>query len=423
MKQPKNPWNPQDEGDHIPIDLEWWCAEGIFKSIEDGRNWSFKVVFTCGSRRKGNNGFFVTLSDIDNNKHYSYRFYKEPDKFKHEKNKVNVECDESKINGSYPEYSMIIKDKKNNVVLDLHFKSRALPHWVLQDMTNGILPMGFGYYRYGFIPKCELTGTMKINNKKFTVSGLGYLEHVWGNWSYSNPFSTLKDMKIVIPTYFKLIQWWLSENKIKIPKSISFSSENNLLGYDWAWAVFDNGWSLFYGNIMCWISDGPATGVLYLSPDGENYWKFSNIKFHYKELRRSKKYDFYYPSILELTAFSGSKKLRLRFKMQMETHEHVKKYNKGKYWRAFVICEGPGKVDGFFLDENNKVKLKGACRIEPQRQVSVIGHNKLKIDFTIPKKGLGIDADFFSNYFKRKVNLKMHFAPKPYLKLKIKKLK
>jgi len=419
----ENLWTPQDEGDHFPVELEWWCTEGIFKSLENNKNWSFKTVFSIGKKGKEDHLFLITLFDVDQGTYYTYRFYEEPEKFKHEKNKVDVECNGSFLKGLYPDYSMHLHDKKNNIILDLKFKAETLPHWISHEITDGALPMGLGFYRYGFIPNCKLSGTMKIKDEIFTTQGKGYVEHIWGEWLYSNPLSQLKELKKTIPIYGKLGKWWLSKNKIHIPESITFCTENNPFGYDWVWAVFDNGWSLFYGNIMFWIMDGPSMGTLYLTPDRNTYLEFGKISFHYNKMRRSKNYDFYYPSDLEIIAEKGEKKLKLRFTMKTETYEHITKLTKGKYWLAFVICEAVGTVEGYYSDRKNKTKLKGACRIEPQRQISLLGHNSLKIDFLLPPKGVGIDADFNSHYLKKRIKTRLYFAPRPSFKFNMKKLK
>ena len=42
-KTEKNPWTPQDEGDHFPVMKEWWCFETLFKTIKDNRKWNLKL--------------------------------------------------------------------------------------------------------------------------------------------------------------------------------------------------------------------------------------------------------------------------------------------------------------------------------------------------------------------------------------------
>lgn len=418
-KKEKNPWTTQDEGHHYPIGLEWWCTEGIFKTIENNKNYSFKAVLSIGSADYEDYCYFLTVFDIEKNRYYTYRVYSKSDDFKFTKNRVDVGYEGSYIKGKYPNYSMLLHDKNNDIILDLKFEAETLPHWIAQEITDGMLPMGLGFYRYGFLPKCKLTGSIKIENKTLKAQGFGYVEHIWGNWSYSNPLTQIRQLKKTIPTYLKLGKWWFSKNKIKIPDTISFTNENNPFGYDWAWAVFDNGWSLFYGNIMFWIMQGPALGVLYITPDTKTYWKFGKIRFKYNQIRFSKNYDFCYPSDFEITAEEGRKSLRLRFKMETDTYEHVKKLN-GKIWSAFVICESVGVVEGYYCGGEKKTMLNGKCRIESQRQVSVFGHNKIRFDFIKPPKGFGFNAELDSHFLKRNIKTKIHLLPKFSIKLKVK---
>ena len=42
----KNPWSPQDEGDHYPVMREWWTLETLFKTLEDNRKWNLITTFS-----------------------------------------------------------------------------------------------------------------------------------------------------------------------------------------------------------------------------------------------------------------------------------------------------------------------------------------------------------------------------------------
>ena len=42
----KNPWNPEDEKEHFPCLLEWWCIISYFKTLEDEKRWSVKGSFS-----------------------------------------------------------------------------------------------------------------------------------------------------------------------------------------------------------------------------------------------------------------------------------------------------------------------------------------------------------------------------------------
>jgi hypothetical protein len=209
---------------------------------------------------------------------------------------------------------------------------------------------------------------------------------------------------------------------VQIPRSIKFSTENNPFGYDWVWALLDNGWMIFYGNMMFWIAEGPIAGTLIFSKDGKTYTEFCNVHFKYNKMQYSEKYDFYYPTELEATAIKGKEKLHLRFRMTNESREYVSRFYSGKYWLGFVICEEPGIVDGYYFDGEKEIKLSGICKIEPQRQASIIGHNSLKIDFVKPPEGVGISFDLNSHYFKKKIFTKIQLAPNPKIKINFQRI-
>jgi len=418
-KEPANPWTPEDEREHFPSTIEWWGAEAFFKSVEDNKEWSFKASFTewlTKSKKPGSN-LIITLFDLQNKKNFSYYSRNDSAKLETTKDSFNVRYGDSKMNGSYPNYKMHFRDLENKINFDIKYLAESLPHWIAQDVTNGWLPMSLGFYRYGFVPKCSLSGTMKTEDSIFNIEGRGYFEHVWGNFSYTNPLLYATGLKKTISTYSKLIGWWLSNHKIRIPESIMFCTENNPRGYDWAWALLDNGWSLFFGNILFWIMKGPAAGLLILSKDGKTYTEFCNINFEYKETRYVKEYDFYYPSKIMITAKKGKEKLSLCFNMTVKSRELLMKLTGKK--NAFFICEAPGTIEGYYFDGGKKIKLNGVCKMEPQRQISKLGHNSLKLDFLLPPKGVGIDADFNSHYLKKRITTRIHLVPHPCIKFKV----
>lgn len=414
-----NPWTDDDEREHFPTLIEWWCAEAFFKSVEDNKKWNLKVTFNEWFN-KPKIGYIsnMTLFDQVNNKHFIHYSRSDSVKLKSAKDSFNVSYDNSFMKGGFPNYEMHFSDPENDIEIDLKYLAESYPRWIAQDITNGWLPMGLGFFRYGFIPKNQLTGTMKIKDKTFTIEGTGYFEHVWGDFLYENPLTNASGLAKTIVTYAKLFGWWIRNHTIRIPSSITFSTENNPFGYDWVWALFDNGWTLFYGNLMFWIMGGPAMGSLIFSKDGKTYTEFCDITFQYKKTKYANEYDFYYPLELEITAKKGKEKLHLTFKMTNEPREYVRQFPHSKaHWIGLAVCEGPGIVEGYYSNGVETIKLSGICKIEPQRQISVIGHNKLKINFFLPPKGVGISMDFESHFFRKKITKKLQLAPSPKIKL------
>ncbi|OYT57217.1 hypothetical protein B6U70_02640 [Euryarchaeota archaeon ex4484_162] len=426
-REPANPWTADDEKEHFPSLMEWWCAEVFFKTLEDNKKWSLKASFTEWRKKKTVDAigsiFNMTLFDQDSDKYLIYCARNESEKLISDPDCFYIQYGDSFIKGLYPHYQMRFLDLENHVDIKLIYRGQALPHWVAQDITNGFLPMGLGFYRYGFIPKCEVSGTMNIKNKKFKVKGLGYFEHVWGDFSYRNPLSNPSAFKKTVSTYAKLAGWWIHHHRPSIPKTIAFSTENNPLGYDWIWALFNNGWTIFYGNILFWITEGPIAGSLILSKDGKNYTEFCNVSFRYNKVRYVKEYDFYYPSEIEMHASHGMEKLSLTSRMTVKSREYISEFPHKGYWLGLAICEAPGEIKGHYFDGRKKIKLDGICKIEAQRQISTLGHNSLRLEFLRPPKGVGISMRLKTHFFKKNLTASLQLAPTPNIRFNIHKIK
>ncbi len=423
LDKSKNPWNPDDEGDHYPIKREWWTIETIFKNLENNRKWNLKIIMSYNMETPScfyqyalfdiTSGKCIFRKDIDD----------KIDKFIHKKNEVYLQYDKTIIKGLFPKYNVHLEDEKHELFIDMDFNAISLPHWLAQDIAKGNLPFGWNFYRYGFIPNCDSKGSLKIKNKSYKIQGKGYFEHVWGEWSYQNPLQKISGSKQTILTYINLAKWWISHHKPSIPNCISFTTENNIFGYDWNWGIFDNGWSLFYGNILFWINDGPTFGVLYITPDGENYWEFRDINFHYNKLIYVKDYDIYFPSDMILTAKLGEKKVNLRFWLTTKSYEYIDSFKNDGFYKAFILSEMPGNMEGEYTDGKKTLKLQGDCKMMPLRQPSILGHNELKILFTKPPNGIGIDVVFDSHYLKKHLETGIQFKMKPKIKFNIQRLK
>jgi len=421
-----NPWTPYDEKEHSPCAIEWWCVEGFFKTLENNKRWAVKGSFT--ELYKGEYGLGMntnlTLFNLDEDTHTIYYFRDDERKLDIIEKPFTIKFKDTYIQGKYPLYKIKFKDPKNKIDLYLNYNAKAMPHWVSQDVSNGYLPMGSGFYRYGFIPRIKLDGKLIIKDKSFNIEGEGYFEHVWGNISYINPLLNISELKKSIEIYSKLVGWWIKNHKPKIPRSLVFSTENNPFGYDWVWAILDNGWSIFYGNILFFVMKGPIAGTLILTKDGEKYTEFCNVTFEYITREYSKKYDIYYPTEIRAVAKKGEEKLVLNFKNTNKISKLICpiKYRK-KIWTAFVIYEEPGEVNGYYQNGENKVSLSGKCKIEPQRHISKLGHNSVKFDFIKPPEGIGLSANFDLHYLRKKIETTLKFTPLPHFKFYFSKIK
>jgi hypothetical protein len=421
----QNIWTTEDDREHPESAMEWWALETFFKTGESDKYFSLKADFTewIVSKPKGEGSLFkFTLYDPVKDKTYFQDTRDNFNRLKSSENKFEVYFRESYIKGSYPNYEMYFKDEKNKIEVKLKYTAEAHPHWIAQEITNGWLPLGLGCYRYGFVPKGKITGSMKYEGKEYKIEGFGYFEHVWGEFTYHKLIENLRGIKKSIDVYAKHIGNLKKNIKIKIPDKLVLSNDNNPFGYDWFWAVLNNGWSLFYGNMMVWLMQGPVAGPLILTKDGVKYEEFYKANFKYNKIQHAKDYDFTYPREFQITAEKDNKKIHLKCKMTTDAREYITKFPRGKYWIGLSICEAPGTIEGYYQDEKGKTKLKGVCKIEPQRQISILGHNKLTVDFLKPPKGVGVAFDLHSHFLKKDLFINLQFAPKPKIKIKTKKL-
>lgn len=418
----KNPWTPEDEGDHYPSMKEWWCIETLFKTLEDNRKWNLKSSFAY-ELETPSCFFLYHLFDMTSKKLVARSSINDDiGKLSHKKNKVDLKYEKNSIKGLYPNYKIHIEDDKNDFTIDMTYDAKIFPHWSAQDSTNGYLPFGLDHYRYGWLLNCDLSGSLKFKGESYKIKGKGYLEKAWGNWSYSNPFQKLSGFRKTISTYGNLFYWWSSHQKPKILDCIAFTTENNPFGYDWFWGVFKNDWTIFYGNSLFWLSEGPAIGVLTLFTNGNNYLDFADVNFKYNKSKYIEKYDMYYPIDLDISANLDDKKIKLRVWPTCEIYEYIEKFKGDGFYKAFIVPEIPGKIKGVYSDDKGEVKLEGDCKIVQQRQPSKLGHNSLKINILKPPKGVGVTVDFKSHYLKKNLFTKIQLAPHPRFSFNFNKL-
>jgi hypothetical protein len=416
-------WTKKDEKNHRPSIIEWWCMEGFYRTIENNKRYSFKTTFTewLEQRPKRIGSFYInSFFDLDTDQSYHTHWRDDSKQLESAKDHFEIKINQCLLKGSYPTYETILFNDKNNVQLNLQLKATAYPRFIAQDITGGHLPMGLGTYRYGFIPNGILSGLMIHNNNSYTIDGQGYYEHVWGDFSYINPFKG--NIKQTFATYAKLITWRLQNATPTLPKTVSLSTENNPFGYDWVWGVFDNGWSFFFGNVMLWLTQGPVFGTFILTKDGKTYQEFSKISFHYNKIRYSAHFDLYYPTEFSIKAETSKESIELSFQMTNSPIEYINRFKEDNFYRGFVIIEAPGVATGFLNKNGEKTSLQGICKIEPQRQISAIGHNQISLSVIKPPHGFGLKLSLESHLLKKHLISDIKFTPLPNLSFSLKKI-
>ncbi|HUS99240.1 MAG TPA: hypothetical protein VMY59_02870 [Candidatus Thermoplasmatota archaeon] len=419
---PINPWTQKEEGDHYPVMREWWTCELLFQTRQDNRRWNLMTSFAY-ERETPSCFFQYVLFDITSKKWVLHKDINDViTKFSHVKNRLDLRYETSSLQGLYPKYHLHVEDKDQELIVDADYTARSLPHWIAQETTQGNLPIGLNFYRYGFLPYCDITGTITLRKESYNIQGKGYLEHAWGNWSYQKPLQALSGAHRTITTYSHLTKWWLSHHRFKIPQRISFTSENNPFGYDWVWGVCDNSWSLFFGNSLFWVSEGPSFGALYVTPDGKRYWEFCDVRFKYNKVLYVKNYDLYYPSDLELTGRLDDKTIHLRFWSTTDSYEYIDPHKKGRFYKAFILSELPGRMQGTFTDKEKTIPLEGQCKIVLLRQAPLLGHNAVNFKFLLPPKGVGVSVELDFHALRKKLSTRLQFAPRPSIHCHLKRI-
>ena len=331
------------------------------------------------------------------------------------------------MKGLYPNYTTHLEDDKKSFILDLNFNATSLPHWVAQEASNGYFPWLLGWARYGFIPTLDASGNITIEGVKSHATGVGYHEHVWGNFTYGFSKITSSNLKEFIKNLNKtlpFVRWSLSERSTNFLKTSMFTTDN-FFGYEWGWAPFDNGWSVQFGifHTLDFITEGSVCGELSLTPDGKTYWDFADIKMKYGRTLYLEEADVYYPLDIEITARNGDKTLHLRFNTTAGPYLGlVGVFPSSRFFCGQGGIQTVGVAEGYYQDSEQSVPLHGICSITPCKQYLTTKHNSLRIEFLRPPQGRGFSIEIISHrlgfemLFERQFSpyLERHFSIKRY---------
>lgn len=413
---PPATWTSADDTPHPDSTQEWWATEALLTDTA-GTPWSLRTYIwhTTDDHHSPETYLIITLLNQTTGHHTTYTA-REP----HQKNttteSLHIHCQDSHITGLYPTYTLTLHDPDHHIHLTLTLHATTNPHWVANTATKGWLPIGFGTFRYGFIPKLTATGTLTIpHTPPRPITGTAYYEHIWGTFSYTTLLPPTLKLRKTLTIYTKLTAWWLHHHTPHLPHTLMLATENNPIGNDWAWATLDNGWTIFYGNTLLWIMDGPAIGILILTKDNHTNTEFTNLTFHYTHTKHNTTYDFYYPTTLTITARNHHETLHLQFTNNPHHQELLDVFSQDHHWTSLVVCENPSTVTGTYTTPTTTIPLTGKGKIELQRQLSKHGHTSLRLHLTLPPHGIGLTTDFRSHHLHKHLTTTIHLLPKPRL--------
>jgi hypothetical protein len=169
---------------------------------------------------------------------------------------------------------------------------------------------------------------------------------------------------------------------------------------------------------MFWITEGPATGTLIVSKDGEHYEEFADIQFKYNQLKYIKEYDFYYPTDLEFIARKGNETLSLHITGITESTENVFALERGGHHISVMISQVPSKINGYLSRDGEKITLIGNAKLESHRVITTSGHTLIKFDMRRMEEQRVLGFYLNSHYLGKELRINVHLPPRPRLIIK-----
>ena len=384
-------WIPEDEGDHFPCSTEWWFFQSSLE-LENGSKWEVGATYEYFTKQENNvtkigshylQWYFIKKDSDEligfeeiygNNSKVSFR----------SEDRTNISFDNCTMEGSYPFYDFYLEDEEKKYVLDIHLEAKTLPHWAMQEGSDGYFPWALrGIARYGFILELNTSGTIIINGDKSNVTGVSYYEHAWGNFTYNivPNGGRIQNLFYKIKQFLPLIKWYLSEQKINPSKRLKFESES-FSGYDWTWGHFNNGWNIFFAafNTGTCISEGPVFGTVTLTKDGKKFYDFADVQIKYGRKIYLEYADAYIPIDITITALKDDKKIVLK------SNTTTRAFNSFKYWPSSRFSCGAGyfhtagDITGYYEDKNHRIDLNGISGMVIYRQLFSSKHKELIIE-------------------------------------------
>lgn len=213
---------PNDEGSHFDdllslVKREWWYYTAVFDKNSELAGWSITISFN--HMAYGDllltkpDMMVVTLHGPDGEEFGGFvnrpRLLGTTLKVKSSNSEVIIDFEDSWVQGIYPEWVVHVEgediDKNNDIMMHLTFTAPSLAIWThnnrpIQESKSQIASYIF--------TSCEVKGTVMINGKEHSVSGVGSYDHSWST-------SLLKQI---------------------------------IKGWDWCHITLENGWNIYYSN-------------------------------------------------------------------------------------------------------------------------------------------------------------------------------
>lgn len=217
--------SPEDEGVHFNTILnlrEWWYYTVVFDEDSDLPGWAATIGFchlAWGDLRLTfKPDILVVILHSPDGKEYGGLINKQRREIlgifgsptlEAKSPGVNIKYEDSWALGEAPEWHVHAEDndidKENEIIIDLQYFARSSPLWL---HSSRLFDKGAGKIANYIFMGCDVTGTVKIDEKEYKVKGIGHHEHSW----------SLGVLKLAVK------------------------------GWDWCHLTLDNGWNIYYSK-------------------------------------------------------------------------------------------------------------------------------------------------------------------------------
>jgi predicted secreted hydrolase len=178
---------PADQAAHSSAKNEWWYVVGHLKS--GSRTFGYELtIFKFQNVRPP--GFASTISifrtDVAITDEQGKVFYHQitpyfPSQASASTTTLDVQTGTGSIHADSLT-SMSLKSSLPAGSVDVNLTSQRGPMYV---GGRGYIPFGDSYTYYYSLTDLSTSGTLTLHGHKFTVSGISWLDHQWGDWSWS----------------------------------------------------------------------------------------------------------------------------------------------------------------------------------------------------------------------------------------------
>ena len=160
---------PADQAAHPHVANEWWYTVGHLYS--QGHEYGYEVtLFPFGLAE-------IAITDVTGHKFYTHTFLYKAGQYSVSSKQLDVRMPAATLSG--PMNDMHLTATLPQGHLDLRLNAKGPTNYM---NGTGLIPFLKGSSYYYSLPDLQTSGTLTLNGKTSTVTGLSWLDRQWGNW-------------------------------------------------------------------------------------------------------------------------------------------------------------------------------------------------------------------------------------------------